>query len=137
MDLTPEQMAAFAETARTCRGERSATDVAKAMTARLGYKVTHQSIYQWEKPGPSKPDSIEKVRALDDELGADGRLLAIVAPMDAATAARFDAIDDFPARARAIDEQTRRSRAMVAAQRTGMFGSPGIEEETPNEPDEP
>lgn len=93
MDLTPQQAEAFATVARRARGDRPAPEVARGVSKRLGFTVSHQSIYQWEKPGPSKPDSIDKVKALDDELGAGGQLLAIVAPIDEVIAARFEAVE--------------------------------------------
>lgn len=82
MDPTPEQAAAFAAAAKRHRGRRGAPSVAKALTERLGYKVDHQSIYQWEDPNGPKPQTFEKVQALDDELDAGGELISLLMPID-------------------------------------------------------
>lgn len=82
MNPTAEQAAAFAVAAKRLRGDRGAPSVAKGMSERLGFTVPHQSIYQWEDPQGPKPETYDKVKALDDELGAGGELVRLLMPAD-------------------------------------------------------
>lgn len=79
MDPSPEQIAAFGAEARRRRKAAglSARTVAEAVAASVGTRVEHQDITAWER-GQYGPSSREKAEALDDALGADGDLVALL-----------------------------------------------------------
>lgn len=78
MDPKPEQVAAFGQEARRRRENLGLTTeaVAARVSAILGREVKRQSITQWETR--HAPRQWEKVQALDEALGAEGALAALL-----------------------------------------------------------
>lgn len=78
MDSTEVQRVAFAAALKEAREAAGLTgpEVADALRGR-GYSTRSQSLYQWEK-AQGTPRTREVLEALDEIVGADGRLVAIL-----------------------------------------------------------
>lgn len=80
MDPTPEQVTAFGAELRRLRrnaGITSVQRVAALLTEQLQRDVKHQSVSAWER-GQYAPQERVVVECLDELVGADGALLAIL-----------------------------------------------------------
>lgn len=93
MESTPEQKAALGAVLlrERTRSKLSGPAIAKELAER-GFATSHQSYYQWEK-GQGAPQTLDLLRALDDVLGAEGRVVSALLG-DPVLVQRLDALDE-------------------------------------------